>query len=107
MAILKTKKVWKAQRTLPPKTTLRPCELTRDEQDNVWAAALKLKAELRTWQALAAALGMKRVTLVQVKPGERGPTVGLAFRLARVAGASIDDVLTGAFARGRCPTCGK
>ena len=107
MAILKTKKVWKAQRDLPPKTTLRPCELTRAEQESVWAGVLKLRAEYPTWPALAAALGVNRVTLVMMKPGQRVPTVGLAFRISRLVGVPIDDVLSGAFVRGRCPMCGR
>jgi DNA-binding XRE family transcriptional regulator len=72
---------------------MRPCELTLAEQHNVRAIVLKLRAEQRSWKALAAALGVNRVTLVRAQPGKQAPTVGLAFRISRLLGVSIDDVL--------------
>jgi len=108
MAILLAKKVWKLQRSRPLKATMRPCELTLAEQHNVRAMALKLRAQYRSWKALAAALGVNRITLVRAQPGKQAPTVGLALRVARLAGVTIDDVLGGVFAKpGRCSMCGK
>jgi DNA-binding XRE family transcriptional regulator len=108
MAILTAKKVWKLQRARPPKTTMRPCELTLAEQHNVRATVLKLRNQYSSWKALAAALGVNRITLVRAQPGKQAPTVGLALRVARLAGVTVDGVLGGVSARrGRCSTCGK
>ena len=108
MAILTAKKVWKLERARPPKATMRPCELTLAEQHNVRAMVLRLRAEYRSWKALAAALGVNRVTLVRAQPGKQAPTVGLAFRISRLAGVTVEGVLGGVVARpGRCPMCGK
>jgi len=87
---------------------MRPCELTIAEQHNVRAIVLKLRAEYSSWKALAAALGVNRITLVRAQPGKQAPTVGLALRVARLVGLPIDDVLRGVFAKlGRCLMCGK
>jgi DNA-binding XRE family transcriptional regulator len=87
---------------------MRPCELTLAEQHNVRAIVLKLRAEQRSWKALAAALGVNRVTLVRAQPGKQAPTVGLALRVARLVGTTVDSVLAGSFApqRGVCLNCG-
>lgn len=108
MAILLAKKVWKRHHERPPKTTMRPCELTLAEQHNERAMVLRLRAEYLSWKALAAALGVNRVTLVRAQPGKQAPTVGLALRVARLIGVSTDDVLGGASARAeRCLMCGR
>ncbi len=105
MAVLQGSKTWKRHREQrPPKATKRPCELTLAEQRNVRSMALKLRGQYRSWHALAAALGINRITLVRAQPGKQAPTVGLAFRLARLAKVSVDDVLSGRL--GVCPHCG-
>ena len=86
---------------------MRPCELTPAEQHNVRAMVLKLRAEHRSWKALAAALGVNRITLVRAQPGKQAPTVGLALRVARLAGVTVDGVLAGRFQPSCvCPNCG-
>ena len=108
MAILTARKVWKAQRTRPPKTTMRPCELTLAEQHNVRAMVLKLRDQYSSWKALAEALSVNRVTLVRAQPGKQAPTVGLALSVARLAKVPVDDVLGGVVATPRvCRVCGK
>jgi len=74
---------------------MRPCELTLAEQHNVRAMVLTLRGQYRSWKALAAALGVNRITLVRAQPGKQAPTVGLALRVARLVGVPIDDVLAG------------
>lgn len=102
MTVLRGSKTWRRER--PPKTTLRPCELTRAEQHNVRALVVKLRAQYSSWKVLAAALGMNRITLVRAQPGKQAPTVGLALRVARLVKVSVDDVLSGRL--GVCPNCG-
>ena len=89
MAILKSTKVWKLKRTLPPKTAMRPCELTPGEQENVRAAALKLRGEHGSWEALAAAMGVDRVTLLTAKTWEER-RLRQGSRFARSAGKGDD-----------------
>jgi DNA-binding XRE family transcriptional regulator len=73
---------------------MRPCELTLSEQHNVRAMVLRLRGQYSSWKALAAALGVNRVTLVRAQPGKQAPTVGLALRVARLVGATVDSVLS-------------
>jgi plasmid maintenance system antidote protein VapI len=77
------------------------------EQLHVRVAMRFLKARAGGWHALAPALGFKAKTLTNVNEGAR-PSAKLAFRLARFAGASIDDLLAGKFPLpGACPYCGR
>lgn len=86
---------------------MRPCELTLAEQHNVRDMVLRLRAEYRSWKALAAAMGINRITLVRAQPGKQAPTVGLALRVARLAGVTVDSVLAGRIRpRGVCHNCG-
>ena len=87
---------------------MRPCELTPAEQHNVCAMVLRLRADYRSWKALAVALGINRITLVRAQPEKQAPTVGLALRVARLAGVTVDSVLAGRFTpqRGVCLNCG-
>jgi hypothetical protein len=76
-------------------------DLTAKEQTNVLTAVRFLRARCGGWAPLVKALGFTEVTLR--KPAT--PTV--AFRVARFAKVSVDDVLTGRFpAPGTCPHCG-
>jgi DNA-binding XRE family transcriptional regulator len=103
MTVLRGSKTWRREQRAP-KTTLRPCELTLAEQHNVRAMVLKLRAQYSSWKALAAALGINRITVVRAQPGKQPPTVGIALRVARLMKVSVDDVLSGRL--GVCPNCG-
>ena len=76
----------KTRKPCPHKATMYPCELTRAEQHNVRAAVLRLRAEYRSWKALAGVPGINRITLVRAQPGKQAPTVGLALRVGGCRG---------------------
>ncbi|HTA91228.1 MAG TPA: hypothetical protein VK745_16695 [Polyangiaceae bacterium] len=107
MAILTAAKVWKRAPS-KAKLTAKLSALTAEEQANVLAFALKLRAEYRSWEAFAVALGVKQLAAFRACTGLQEPCAGLALRLARMAKVSVEDVLSGAFAKpGCCPMCGK
>jgi hypothetical protein len=81
-------------------------DLTRKEQEHVRAAIRFLRLRCGTWEMTAKALRFKRRT---VQEAVYGATVSasMAFRVARLAGVPIDDVLAGRFPPvGTCPYCG-
>lgn len=81
-------------------------DLTDQEQDNVRVALRFLHARARGWGPLSVVLGFKRKTLESANQG-RLVSATLAFRAARFAGVSMEDVLTGKYpAAGVCPYCG-
>jgi hypothetical protein len=81
-------------------------DLTPEEQVHVRAALRFLRSRSGSWAMLAKTMGFKRRTLQDVRGG-RPVTPTMAFRAARVAGASMDDLLAGRFPpAGTCPTCG-
>ena len=45
-----------------------------------------------TQQALAAAVGVSRQTIISLENGKYSPSIELAFRLARLFGASIEEL---------------
>lgn len=56
---------------------------------------------------MAAALGFKRKTLTNVSEGD-GVSPNMAFRVARLAGVTFEDVIGGKWPPpGACPHCGK
>jgi hypothetical protein len=82
-------------------------DLTAKEQANVRRALKFLRARIGTWEAVAAALNTKWSTLKTAK-GTGTVSASMAFRVARVAGVTVDDVLTGRYAPdGVCPHCGE
>lgn len=83
-------------------------DLTAEEQDNVRAALRFLHAKSGTWPNVAKALRAHVVGLRTTARGARTATASLAVRVARFAGVSVDDVLTGRFPpAGVCPHCGQ
>jgi hypothetical protein len=79
-------------------------DLTAREQANVRLALQFLWARCRGWKPLGKALRIHPMTLAQ-----RGLPISarLAFRVARLAGVGVDDVLTGKYPPpGTCPHCG-
>lgn len=82
--------------------------LTAEERDHIRAAMRFLRARCGgTYEALAKAMRVK-VTYLRDAARRRTPNAGLAVRLARFAGVSIDDVIAGRFPPpGACPHCGQ
>ncbi len=81
-------------------------DLTNQEQTHVRTAMRFLRTRCGTWQALSKALRLGESTVANIVGGRTvGPVV--AFRVARFAKVTVDDVLTGRFpAPGTCPYCG-
>ena len=75
--------------------------LSPKEASNVKAAARFLHARMGDWRAVAKALHVSKATCI------RAPSPILAFRLARLVGVPIDDLLTGKYPPpGVCAHCG-
>ncbi len=67
-----------------------------------------LRARSGGWKPLAKALGFSKYTLIHVKKGEKNVSPTMAFRVARLASVSIEDLLYGTFPpAGTCPHCGR
>jgi len=82
-------------------------DLTKQEQDYVRAAIRFLRAAFGTWDATAKALACRRNAIHRVNAGSRAVTASMAFRVARIAGVGVDEVLTGKYPpAGVCPHCG-
>jgi hypothetical protein len=81
-------------------------DVTEEERARVRAALGFLRVRAGGWNALAPALGFTKKTLSNVMEGKVvSPT--MVFRVARLAGVSIDDLLAGKFPpAGTCPHCG-
>ncbi|HEX2573056.1 MAG TPA: hypothetical protein VH877_26145 [Polyangia bacterium] len=81
-------------------------DLTTEEQTNVRTALRFLRLQSGGWKTLAKALHCDGKQLCKVGAG-RGVTASLAFRVARLAGVPVDDVLAGRYpGEGTCPYCG-
>jgi hypothetical protein len=82
-------------------------DLTAAEQTNVRTALRFLRSRCGTWAAVSKALRFGESTVPAVATGTRSVTPVMAFRVARFAKVSVDDVLSGRFpAPGTCPHCG-
>ena len=82
-------------------------DLTPTEQTHVRTALRFLRLRCGTWAAVSRALRFAEVTVGNVVSGRSGVSPTLAFRVARLAKVSVDDVLTGRFpAPGTCAHCG-
>jgi len=76
-------------------------DLTADEQKNVRAAIRFLRIRCGGWEQVAKALRSTKRTL------RRATSASIAFRVARFAGVTVDDLLAGRFPPpGACPHCG-
>lgn len=82
-------------------------DLTITEQKHVRTALRYLRNRVGAWEPVADALGFKCDTIDKVV-NQRGRSVSptMAFRVARLAGVTIDDLLEGRFLPGACPRCG-
>lgn len=103
--ILRSRLSWTKPR--PPTETRRSSDLTPEEQSNTRTALRFLAKRLGTWEALAKAMGANRAT-VELAARRGTVSAGIALRAARVAGASVEDVLAGRWpVAGACPHCGR
>lgn len=81
-------------------------DLTATEQTNVRSALRFLRARCGTWAAVSKALRFGDSTVGNIIGG-RAVSPLVAFRVARLAKVSVDDVLAGRFPpAGACPHCG-
>lgn len=82
-------------------------DLTTQEQTHVRTALRFLRSRCGGWKPLAKTLRYKVSSLSHAVGGRRVISASLAFRVARLAGVSIDNVLSGEYpAHGTCPHCG-
>lgn len=70
-------------------------DLTVPEQENVRAALAFLYAKLEGWKPVAKLLKYEHKSLTDIVHRRRNANASLAFRLARIAGVGIDDLLAG------------
>ena len=83
-------------------------DLTAAEQANVRAGLRYLRVQIGGWKPLARVLGISHKTAANVACGTKGVGAKMAFRLARLAAVSLDDLLAGKYPpAGVCPHCGK
>jgi plasmid maintenance system antidote protein VapI len=81
-------------------------DLSAAEQTHVRTALRFLRARAGSWAPLARALRFQPRSIAYVANGH-SVTPALAFRVARLAGVGVDDVLAGRFPPANaCPHCG-
>lgn len=84
----------------------RPGQLTPEEQARTLVALKFMIARVGSIAELAFKMGIDRTVLRRAVKGKPAPSVVVALEVARVAGATVDDVLSGRFPEaGACPTC--
>jgi hypothetical protein len=77
------------------------------EEENVRRAMTVLHLRFGNWTRVAKAIGAHRVTVERVLNIRRRATPAFAMRVARLLGAPLGDVLSGAFpGEAQCPMCG-
>jgi hypothetical protein len=82
-------------------------DLTLQEQKNVRTTIRLLHLKIGNWKTMARALKIEPDSIYRVVTGSRTITASVAFRVARLAEMSIDDVLSGAkLPAGICTQCG-
>jgi hypothetical protein len=67
-------------------------KLTKEEQQHTTAALHLLHIRFGTWALLSKALGFERSTMKNVLKDVNDVSVNMAYRAAKVAGATFDDV---------------
>lgn len=83
-------------------------DLNAQQQTNVRIALRYLRARCGNWRSVSRAVNLPPSLVCQINNDEGTVTVRTAFRVARVAGVSIDDLLAGKFPpAGTCPHCGR
>lgn len=88
------------------KPTVTELDLSIVEQEHVQNALYFMRAKFGTWKSIARLLHFEEITIVQSANGTRTVTASMAFRLARVVGINVDDLVRGRFPEpGVCPRC--
>jgi hypothetical protein len=83
-------------------------DLNEQEQAHVRAALAYLHTRFGTWRLVAKALHAKYWSLRRVIDGNDNASASIAFRVARLGGASIDALLAGKWPDpNTCPHCGQ
>jgi hypothetical protein len=105
MAILVETKAWR--RELKAHVRVNPDALSLDEGAAVRRALLFLRVRHGGAAKLAKVIGVgvKMVEKACAKGGR--PSAGLALRAARLAGISVEAILTAEWPGNRCPHCGR
>lgn len=106
MPVLREKQVRRKPRA--PRTTDAVNTLSPEEQTNVQKALRVLRIRHGGWASVARQMSLKEDYVKDAASGRhKKPGAGLALRVARLAGVSAEDVLSGAFPEeGCCPMCG-
>jgi hypothetical protein len=81
-------------------------DLDEKEMKHVRSALRYLRRRAGGWVPVAKALGFTTWMLEKVSNGRAGVSAKMAFRVARLAGVPVDDLLAGRYAAGVCPRCG-
>ncbi len=82
-------------------------DLSEREQESVRIALRALRVRCGGWEPLAGALRLRHWTLQHVATG-RSVSAAMAYRVARFADVSVDDVLAGRWpGPNACPHCGQ
>jgi len=82
-------------------------DLSLDEQERVRNAIIRVRLQFGGLKMLAQVLHFDHTTLIHVCKERRAVTASMAFRLARLIGVGIDDLLAGKWPEpGTCPRCG-
>lgn len=84
----------------------RRSDLDLKEQGHVRTALHYLRRRLGTWQAVGDALNCAVETAKKAAIGHDSVSARMAFRVARLLDASIDELLAGRFLAGACSRCG-
>jgi hypothetical protein len=82
-------------------------DLTEAEQENVRIAMRALRYRAGRWKLVAKALGFTPRGIRNVSSGAKAVSIKAAFRVARMAQVSLEELLSGRFPpSGTCPKCG-
>jgi hypothetical protein len=83
-------------------------DLTLEQQEHVRVCLRSLHARFGNWRNVERSLPVAHSVLVDVMAGKCEVSVAIAFRTAKVLGASLYDVIGGmAVPDGTCAHCGK
>ena len=82
-------------------------DLSPKEQEHTRRALRYLRARCGGWDAASKALGLAKITVMNVAGGHGTASPRVVFRIARFAGVGIDAVLAGEYPpAGACAHCG-
>lgn len=81
--------------------------LSPEQQEHVINALYFLRVKFESWKPVARLLRFEEGSLADVRAKRRSVSTNLAFRLAKVIGIGVDDLLAGKWPEpGMCPRCG-